>query len=348
MSRSPANAPLVRSVPRSIWVATSNSIRLQALLGTVLGSIFCTGLAHAQSFPSKTICLIVPFAAGGPTDIAARLLADQLSKTWGQTVVVDARPGGGSVIGSAAVAQAPADGYTLLFGPSSALVENSLLMRELPYDPIKGFAPVAEIYRISAGLSVNSKVPATSVKELVDLARVKSLSYSSFGIGTGPHFLLETFKKAASVDILHVPYKGNVPGLAAVVNGEVDMTGAGLGTVRPHVELGALRLLAVAGDEPSKFAPGVPTFKELGYPDVSGGSLFIGLWAPPGTPPAVTAKLNKDFVDALAAPQFGKFLDTFGYHKASTTTSEQLAGLIRSSIDHWQPIIELLGMKAGQ
>ena len=212
MSRSPANAPLVRSVPRSIWVAISNSIRLQALLGTVLGSIFCTGLAHAQNFPSKTVRLIVPFAAGGPTDIAARLLADQLSKTWGQTVVVDARPGGGSVIGSAAVAQAPADGYTLLFGPSSALVENSLLMRELPYDPIKGFAPVAEIYQISAGLSVNSKVPATSVKELVDLARVKSLSYSSFGIGMGSAFPARNFQEGGQRRYPTCSLQGECPG----------------------------------------------------------------------------------------------------------------------------------------
>ena len=290
----------------------------------------------------------MPFAAGGPTDIAARLLADLLSKTWGQSVVVDSRPGGGSIIGSAAVAQAPADGYTLLFGPSSALVENSLLMRELPYDPVKGFAPVAEIYQISAGLSVNSKVQAKSVKELVDLARSKSLSYSSFGIGTGPHLLLETFKRAAGVDILHVPYKGGAPGVAAVVSGEVDMTGAGLGTIRPHLELGALRLLAVAGNTQSKFAPGIPTFKELGYADVSGGSLFVGLWAPRGTPPAIVAKLNKDFVAALATPQFGKFLDTYAYDKASSSTPEQLAKLMATSIDHWRPIIQSLGLKIGQ
>ena len=193
--------------------------------------------------------MIVPFAAGGPTDIAARLLADLVSRGWGQTVVVENRPGGGSVIGSAAVARSLPDGYTLLFGPSSALIENSLLMRDLPYDPISGFASVAEIYRISAGLSINSKLPVTSVDQLVRLARSRPLTYSSFGIGTGPHLLLETFKHAAGIDVTHVPYKGNVPGLAAVVSGEVDMTGAGLGAVRPHVEAGALRLLAVAGED---------------------------------------------------------------------------------------------------
>ena len=200
--------------------------------------------------------MIVPFAAGGPTDLGARLVADYLSKLWGQSVVVESRPGGGTVIGTVAVAQAPSDGYTLLFGPSSALVENSVLMRDLPYDPIKSFAPVTEIYEISAGLSVNGKLPAKDLKELVALARSKSLSYSSFGIGTGPYLLMETFKKAAGVDILHVPYKGNAPGLAAVVTGEVDMTGAGLGTITPHVQSGAIRLLAVGRRRAVQVRPG--------------------------------------------------------------------------------------------
>ena len=123
-------------------------------------------IAESDNYPSS-VRMIVPFAAGGPTDLGARLVADYLSKSWGQSVVVESRPGGGTVIGTVAVAQAPADGYTLLFGPSSALVENSVLMRDLPYDPIKSFAPVTEIYEISAGLSVNGKLPAKDLKELV-------------------------------------------------------------------------------------------------------------------------------------------------------------------------------------
>jgi tripartite-type tricarboxylate transporter receptor subunit TctC len=312
-------------------------------LAVCLTSSFC--VAQQDNYPSRTVRMIVPFAAGGPTDLGARLVADHLSKVWGQSVVVESRPGGGSVIGTAAVAQATADGYTVLFGPSSALVENSVLMRELPYDPIKSFAPVTEIYEISAGLSVNGRLPAKDLRELVALARSKSLSYSSFGIGTGPHLLIETFKKAAGIDILHVPYKGNAPGLAAVVNGEVDMTGAGLGTIKPHVESGAIRLLAVAGDQQSKFAPGVPTFKELGYANVGAGSQFIGLWAPPGTPSAVIAKLNKDVGAALASPQFAKFLDTYAYDKASATTPDELAKLTKASIEFWRPVITSLGIK---
>ena len=298
-----------------------------------------------DNYPSRSVRMIVPFAAGGPTDLGARLVADHLSKAWGQSVVVESRPGGGTVIGTVAVVQAPADGYTLLFGPSSALVENSVLMRDLPYDPIKSFAPVTEIYEISAGLSVNGKLPAKDLKELVALARSKSLSYSSFGIGTGPYLLMETFKKAAGMDILHVPYKGNAPGLAAVVTGEVDMTGAGLGTITPHVQSGAIRLLAVGGDEQSKFAPGVPTFKELGYANVGAGSQFIGVWAPPGTPPAVIAKINKDVVAAMATPQFAKFLNTYAYDKAVATTPDELAKLTKASIEFWKPVITSLGIK---
>ncbi|MCC6779977.1 MAG: tripartite tricarboxylate transporter substrate binding protein [Hyphomicrobiales bacterium] len=301
--------------------------------------------AQTADFPSRSIRVIVPFAAGGPTDIAARLVADRLAQRWGQSVVVENRPGGGSVTGSAAVSRAAADGYTLLFGPSSALVENSLIMRDLPYDPVEGFAPVAEIYRISAGLSINSKLPARDVPQLIALARTRSLSYSSFGIGTGPHLLLETFKRAAGVEILHVPYKGNAPGLAAVVSGEVDMTGAGLGAARPHVESGALRLLAVAGDAPSRFAPGVPTFKALGYPTVSGGSLYVGLWAPPSTPAAVIDKLNTETLVILASEPFARFLDQFGYDKASTTTPAGLLDLTRTSIEFWRPLMAAVGIK---
>jgi tripartite-type tricarboxylate transporter receptor subunit TctC len=171
------------------------------------------------------------------------------------------------------------------------------------------------------------------------------LSYSSFGIGTGPYLLMETFKKAAGIDILHVPYKGNAPGLAAVVSGEVDMTGAGLGTITPHVQSGAIRLLAVVGDEPSKFAPGVPTFKELGYPNVGAGSQFIGLWAPPATPPAIIAKINKDVLAALSTPQFAKFLDTYAYDKPQATTPDALEKLTETSIGFWKPVITSLGIK---
>jgi tripartite-type tricarboxylate transporter receptor subunit TctC len=325
--------------------AVSRATRGLIAAGVAFGAMSGVCVAQSDNYPSRSVRMIVPFAAGGPTDLGARLVADYLSKLWGQSVVVESRPGGGTVIGTVAVAQAPADGYTLLFGPSSALVENSVLMRDLPYDPIKSFAPVTEIYEISAGLSVNGKLPAKDLKELVALARSKSLSYSSFGIGTGPYLLMETFKKAASIDILHVPYKGNAPGLAAVVTGEVDMTGAGLGTITPHVQSGAIRLLAAGGDEQSKFAPGVPTFKELGYANVGAGSQFIGLWAPPGTPPAVIAKINKDVVAALNTPQFAKFLDTYAYDKGSATTPDDLAKLTKASIEFWKPVITSLGIK---
>jgi tripartite-type tricarboxylate transporter receptor subunit TctC len=310
--------------------------------------VYGAAAAQENQYPSRSVHFIVPFAAGGPTDLAARLVADGLSKRWGQTVVVESRPGGGATIGTAAVADAKPDGYTLLFGPSSGLVEANFLSK-VRYDPLKSFQSVIEVYKLSAGLSVNSKkVPAKDLKELIALARSKPLTYSSFGIGTGPHLLMETFKQAAGVEILHVPYKGNVPGLAAAVSGEVDMTGAGLGTVRPHIESGALRLLAVEGDSESRHAPGVPTFKQLGYPNVSGGSLYVALWAPAGTPAAIVAKLNKDVAASLASPEFMKFLDRFAYERASTTTPEQLTELTRTSLERWAPVIKSLGLGAGK
>ena len=222
------------------------------------------------------------------------------------------------------------------------MVEGTLISKDAPFDPIKSFAPVTEVYKLSAGLSINKKVPAADLKELIALARSKPLTYSSFGIGTGAHLLLETFKSAAGVDILHIPYKGNVPGLAAAVSGEVDMTGAGLGTIRPHLELGALKLLAVEAEQELKHAPGVPTFKALGYPDVSGGSQFIATWMPAGTPAAIVDKANADIRAALDLPEFAAFLDRYAYEKATATTPQALGDLVRTSIERWRPVINNL------
>ena len=154
----------------------SKAARIIVAAAFSFGAMSSVCIAQSDNYPSRSVRMIVPFAAGGPTDLGARLVADYLSKLWGQSVVVESRPGGGTVIGTVAVAQAPADGYTLLFGPSSALVENSVLMRDLPYDPIKSFASVTEIYEISAGLSVNGKLPAKDLKELVEMERSKSIS----------------------------------------------------------------------------------------------------------------------------------------------------------------------------
>jgi len=233
-------------------------------------------------------------------------------------------------------------GYTVLFGPSSALVEATLLNEKLPYDPLASFSPVTEVYKISAGLSVSKQISATNLKELVSLARSKPLTYSSFGIGTGPHLLLETFKHAAKIDILHVPYKGNVPGLTAVVSGEVHRT------IRPYLESGALRLLAVAGDHESKHTPGVPTFSSLGYQGVSGGSLYIGVWLLAGTPDLIVTKMNEGIQGALASREFNEFLDRFAYEPAEATGPEKLASFTRESIDRWRPIIERSGFAASK
>ncbi|MGE3156476.1 MAG: Bug family tripartite tricarboxylate transporter substrate binding protein [Xanthobacteraceae bacterium] len=313
-----------------------------------LVSVTHPSVAQDTQYPSRPVRIIVPFAAGGPTDIAARIVADKLSKAWGQSVVVESRPGGGSMIGAAAVANSSPDGYTMLFGPSSALIEAVLMSKDAPFDPIKSFAPVTEVYKLSAGLSINKKVPAANLKELIALSRSKPLTYSSFGVGTGPHLLLETFKSAAGIDAVHVPYKGNVPGLAAVVSGEVDMTGAGLGTIRPHLKSGALKLLAVDAEQESKHAPGVPTFKALGYPDVSGGTKFMAVWMPAGTPPAIVEKANAGIRAALDSAEFKAFLDKFAYDKATATTPQALADLVRTSLEHWRPVINSLKIGARQ
>lgn len=304
-----------------------------------------SGLAHAAGYPERTVKIIVPFAAGGATDVAARLIAQKLSEMWGQSVIVEDRPGAGSVLGSQVVSTAQPDGYTILIGISSALIENSIIMKHLPYDPIKGFAPITQLYKISGGISVNNDVPAKTIAELVALAKTKSLSFSSFGYGTGPQILLERFDKAAGIKMVHVPYKGGAPGIQAAVSGEVQVVGAGLGTIKPYLESGQLRLLAVEGNERSKFAPGVPSLKELGYPDLIEGSNFVGAWAPPGTPADIINKLNHDLLAVMASPAFKAYLDRLAYYEAEATTPQQLEDLVKTSIAYWRPILTSLNIE---
>ena len=168
---------------------------LVALASVAVAATSNGSAAESVRYPTRSVRLVVPFPAGGATDLAARLVGGALAKVWGQPVIVENRTGGASTIGTAAVAQAPADGHTLLFGPSGPFVEASVMMKELPYDPVKSFAAIMELYKISLGLSVNSKVPAHTLDELIKLAGSRSLTFGTFGVGNSPHILLETFKK---------------------------------------------------------------------------------------------------------------------------------------------------------
>jgi len=264
-----------------------------ATLAAALATITAGG-AWAQAYPQRPIRMVVPFAPGGATDIIARIVAQKLSERLGQPVVVDNRPGAGTTIGNAEVAKAKPDGYTLLFAPTPFVI-SQVIYPSLPYDPRKDFAPVSLLAVSPFILVTNPAVPATSVAELVALAKAKpgTLSFCSAGNGTVPHLAGELFKLRAGVDILHVPYKGGGPAIVDLLSGQVQMMFATPIEVNQHVQAGKLRVLATTSIKRLAAMPSVPSLDESGYPGVEVLS-FFGVLAPAGTPTPVVDRLGAE------------------------------------------------------
>src|SRR5258705_613615 len=239
--------------------------------------------AAAQDYPKRPIELVVPFVAGGTTDNIARLMAQRFSDSWGQTVIVNNRPGGGSTIGTNAVAKAAPDGHTLLVTTIGFAINAGL--QKLPYDPIKDFAPITELASLPLMLVVHSSVPATSLAEFIALMRSKpgGWDYASAGVGTSPHLAAEMFKSMAKVDLVHVPYKGNAEANNAMLGGHVKIYFALVPAVLQHVRAGSLRALAVTTEKRLPYLPDVPTIAEQGFPGYEISS-WQGVLAPAGTP----------------------------------------------------------------
>jgi tripartite-type tricarboxylate transporter receptor subunit TctC len=264
-----------------------------ATLAAALATITAGG-AWAQAYPQRPIRMVVPFAPGGATDIIARIVAQKLSERLGQSVVVDNRPGAGTTIGNAEVAKAKPDGYTLLFAPTPFVI-SQVIYPSLPYDPRKDFAPVSLLAVSPFILVTNPAVPATSIAELVALAKAKpgTLSFCSAGNGTVPHLAGELFKLRAGIDILHVPYKGGGPAIVDLLSGQVQMMFATPIEVNQHVQAGKLRVLATTSIKRLAAMPSVPSLDESGYPGVEVLS-FFGVLAPAGTPAPVVERLGAE------------------------------------------------------
>jgi tripartite-type tricarboxylate transporter receptor subunit TctC len=250
--------------------------------------------ATAASYPTQPIKIVVPLAAGGPADHAARIFAPHLSKVLGQPVIVENRSGGSSVVGTQAVVSAPADGYTLLFGSSSAFAVNPAVMQKLPFDVEKDLTLISLISQTPHVLVVRSEIPVASIAELVKLAKDRpgKLTYASSGQGGAIHLASELFKRETGTDLLHIPYRGGGPAVIAMLSGEVDMFINDFGTTLEHVKSGKLRALAIANEKRSSLMPDLPTFAEVGYPVVISSSWF-GLAAPVKTPPEIIASLRQ-------------------------------------------------------
>jgi tripartite-type tricarboxylate transporter receptor subunit TctC len=302
--------------------------------------------AAAQAYPTRPVKIVVPFAPGGPTEFIIRLVADRLTGTLGQPFVIENRPGGaGGTVGAKSVASAEADGYTLLFSSPGPLVTAAAVYKNLDYDPIKSFDPIAMVIYAPQMVVVHPSLPATSLAELVDYARryPGKVTFGSSGYGTQPHMLGEMLKLAAGIDIIHVPYRGAGQSVSDLLAGQVQMIFETTAILLPHVQGGRLRALAVAANARSPLLPEVPTTAESGYPKLI-ASFWSGLLAPAGTPAPIVAKLNAAVNDILKSKEAQTGLERLNA-EAKIGSPQDFAAFIAAETPRWAVIASETGIK---
>jgi tripartite-type tricarboxylate transporter receptor subunit TctC len=318
-------------------------VALSTKVACVLASMLLAApSAAAQDYPKKPIELVVPFVAGGTTDNIARLIAQRFSDSWGQTVVVNNRPGGGGTIATNVVAKAAPDGHTLLVTTIGFAITAGL--QKLPYDPIKDFAPISELASLPLMLVVHSSVPATNLAEFIALVRATpgGWDYASAGVGTSPHLAAEMFKSMAGVELVHVPYKGNAEANNAMLGGHVKIYFALVPAVLQHVRAGTLRALAVTTEKRLPYLPDVPTIAEQGFPGYEISS-WQGVFAPAGTPKEVVAKINGELVALVNTPEVSARMAREGADPVGSSP-EQFTARVKSEIAKWSKVIRDAGI----
>ncbi|MBO9677368.1 MAG: tripartite tricarboxylate transporter substrate binding protein [Acidovorax sp.] len=310
-----------------------------ALAATALAP---TGAA-AQAFPSKPITIIVPFSAGGTTDILARVVGQALTTELGQSVIVDNRAGAGGNIGGQAAARAPADGYTLFMGTVGTHAINAALYKKMPFDPIKDFAPLTRVANVPNLLVANPAQPYKTVQELIAYAKANpgKVNFGSSGSGSSIHLSGELFKSMAKVDMQHVPYKGSAPAVTDLLGNQIGIMFDNMPSAIQHVRSGKLRPLAVTTAKRSPELPDVPTIAEAGVPGYEATSWF-GLFAPAGTPTPVVAQLNKAIVKVLNLPDVKKKIAEQG-GEVVAETPEQFAAFIQRESVKWGKVVKESG-----
>jgi tripartite-type tricarboxylate transporter receptor subunit TctC len=313
-------------------------------VAVVLAISFIATGSLAQSYPSKPIRFISPYAPGGGTDILARLIGQKLSESVGQPVVIDNRPGAGGVIGTEIVAKSPPDGYTVMLASPSPIVVAPHLYRKLAYDPLKDLAPITLISAVPAVLIVHPTLAARSVKELVAVAKAKpgQLTFSSSGNGGTGHLAGEMLKMMAGVDMVHVPYKGTGPATTAVLSAEVSMSFGNMISVLPHVKSGRLRALAVTTPKRSPVLPELPAIAET-LPGYSAGPWY-GVLAPAHTPAPIIARLNREIVKILRSPEIKENMSSEGADPIGSSPAEFAAHLNAESV-RWGQVVKQAKMK---
>jgi tripartite-type tricarboxylate transporter receptor subunit TctC len=316
------------------------TVSLAALLGA--------GAAPAQDFPNKPLRLIVAQPAGSSADILMRMVAQKLTESLGQNVLVDNRPGANGIIGMDALAKSRPDGYTIAMAAPSPMTVNQFIYKSLPYKPLEDFAPVTQTTGITFALVANPNLAAKTVGELVALAKAKpdSLNYSSPGIGNLSHLGAELLSSEAGIKMRHIPNKGDTPALLDVMSGNTDFTIITMPAALPHIRSGKLRLIATAGRTRSPVFPDVPTIAESGYPAVviEGWS---GIIAPAGTPPEVVAKLQREISKLFTLPEFKETVGKQGADVAGTTP-DAFAAFIRAEAAKWARVVKTSGIQLDQ
>ena len=303
--------------------------------------------AGAQEFPARIVKLVVPYPPGGGVDGLARPFADRLSRIWGQTVIVENKPGASTMIGGAEVARAPADGHTLFFTTDSSITSNPHLFKKMMYDPTKELVGVTQLIDLHQLVLVHPSVTANTVQELVALAKAQpdKLNYGSYGVGSQPHLLFEMLQKETGIKIQQVSYRGIAPAITAVIASDVQMTLGGVSVAAGHIAGGRLKPLALSRDTREKTLPNTPTLREAGFPNIDPRSWF-GLFAPAGTPPAVVAKISRDVAAVLNDPEFkARFIDGPGFTGVGSTP-EAFAKFIADDLAYKRNLIAVTGITA--
>ena len=330
----------------SVHAPYRSSTRWQWGFILLVGAAGAAFAADAPNYPNRPIRIIAQFQPGTSTDILARVVAQKLTESWGQQVVVDNRPGGGAIVGTEIGARAAADGYTLTMGVSSAFGINPTLYSKLPYDAVRDFAPISNLALTPQTLIASPSFAAKSVKELVATAKTKpgALNYASLGSGSTSHLTMEMFKSAAGIQLNHVPYKGSPAAHADVMAGNVPIMFDAIPATLPHIKSGRLRGLGIATLVRSPFLPDLPTIAEAGYPGFEAVG-WIGIVAPAKTPAAVLDKLNAEIVRVFREPDVKQRLDALAFTPAVGTRPE-FAAFIKSEIAKWGKAVKDSGAKA--
>ena len=309
-----------------------HSLRALLLAGvTVLASV--AQPAFAQGYPAKPIRIVVPYPAGGGIDIMSRQIAQRLAQKFNQSVVVENKPGAGTLVAAETVARAAPDGHTLLVTTDATMTINPHLYSKLPYDPVKDFVPVTQMVFLNQLLVANANLPASNLKELLAYAKANpgKLNYASYGVGSQPHLAMEILKSQAGVDIVHVPYKGIPQAVPAAIAGEVQLTFSGAASTQAHIKAGKLKAIAIGGTRRLSIMPDVPTFAESGFSEVPANAWF-GLFAPAGTPRDIVMMLHGEVTRMLKEPDYlQKEIVAKGYELVAGTPEEFASFLISDS-----------------